>query len=122
MTFQIGDQVHTASGKPYRIQSFSHNARQGQMAYLKPLQPGPHRKHTHAAVGSLTLIRTAQLARAFGLAHAADLDGLQPWQRAVLLRQAAQCLTAAEHRNDDSRAALNLGTDRLLDLEEVKAS
>lgn len=121
MTFQIGDQVHTKSGKPYRIQSF-YDSRQGRMAYLRPLQPGPRRSHTHASLSSLTLIRTAQLARTFGLAHAAEMDGLLPIQRAVLLRQAAQCLTAAEHRNDDSRAALNLGTDRLLDLEEVKAS
>lgn len=117
MSFQIGDQVHTSTGKPYRIQSFSRDARRGEMAYLKPIKPGPHRKHTHVPVASLTLIRSAQLARAFGLAHAAERDGLLPQQRAVLLAQAAHCLTAAEHRNDDSRAALNLGTDRLLDLE-----
>ena len=116
MSFQIGDQVHTKSGKPYSIQSFSKNARQGQMAYLRPLQPGPHRKHTHAAVSSLTLIRTAQLVLAF--AYASDFDRATfPIDREQKRRWAAHWLTQAEHRNDDSRAALNLGTDRLLDLE-----
>lgn len=118
MSLQIGDQVHTRSGKPYRIQSFSNNARQGQMAYLKPLQPGPHRKHTHAAVGSLTLIRTAQLVLAFQYASQHD-RALFPSDREEARRWASHWLTQAEHRNDDSRAALNLGTDRLLDLEEV---
>jgi len=117
MTFQIGDQVHTKSGKPYVIRGFSRSTKQGEMAYLAPLLPGPRRNHTHALVASLTLIRTAQLALAFRYAGDVDRESAPEFTKTRSRILAAHWLTQAEHRNDDSRAALNLGTGRLLDLE-----
>jgi len=117
MSFQIGDMVHTASGKVYFVKSFFSSSRVGPSASLAPVKAGPPRHATSAALSSLTLIRTAQLTLAFRFADKASRPDAEPWQSSAARARAAHWLTQAEHRNDDSRAALNLGTDRLLDLE-----
>lgn len=118
MTIEIGDTVHTASGKLYIVRSFfdaiGYTDRQ---AYLQPLKPRPSRHSTHAAVGSLTLVRSRELSLAFHYAALSELDGAQDWQRARDRQMAARWLSRAEERNDDSRAALCLGSDRILELE-----
>lgn len=114
MTFQIGDTVHTTTGKLYVIQSFWLSSRQGPAATLAPLPSG---KKSNAPLTALTLVRTAQLSAAFGYAHASEREGVPAWQRDSDRRSAAYWLTQAEHRNDDSRAALCLGSDRILELE-----
>ena len=115
--FQIGDTVHTASGRVYFVKTFFTSSRVGPSATLAPLKAGPPRHSTSAALSSLTLIRTSQLTLAFRHADKAQHPDAQPWQRAAAAARAAHWLTQAELRGDDSRAALNLGTDRILDLE-----
>lgn len=116
MTFQIGDTVHTTTGKLYVIQSFWLSSRQGPAATLAPLPSG---KKSNAPLTALTLVRTAQLSAAFGFAHASEHDGVLDYQRDLCRAMAAHWLTQAEQRGDDSRAALCLGTDRILELEAV---
>lgn len=117
MSFEIGDTIHTQSGKLYVIRSFWVSAARGPSATLQPLQPGPHRQQTHGAIEFLTLVRTRELSLAFHYAALSERDGVEDWQRVRDRKMAAVWLSRAEHRNDDSRAALCLGSDRILELE-----
>lgn len=119
MSFEIGDTVHTTSGKLYIVRSFWTSSRQGPSATLQPLPSSGHRKQTHAGLESLTLVRTAQLSLAYHYAALTDLPGIDEATRRRDAAHAARWLSAAEHRNDDSRAALCLGSDRILELEAV---
>jgi hypothetical protein len=117
MSFQIGDTVMTTTGKLYLIRSFWTSARHGESATLQPLKP-THRRHVSSSrVDTLTLVRSGQLTLAFNYAAKADRDGAEPWQREAARKLAGHWLTQAELRNDDSRAALCLGSDRILELE-----
>lgn len=117
MSFKVGDTVHTTSGKLYTVRSFWTSSRQGPSATLAPLKAGPDRKQTHAGLESLTLVRSRELSLAYHYAAQSELDGAAPWQRARARERAAHWLTMAEQRNDDSRAALCIGSDRILELE-----
>lgn len=119
MTLEIGDTVHTTKGKLYIVRSFWNATRGGPSATLAPLQPGPHRQHSNSRVETLTLIRTRELSLVFHYASMSEVEGLEEKRRAWHRRRAAHWLTKAEERNDDSRAALCLGSDRVLELEAV---
>lgn len=114
---KIGDIVHTKSGKLYILRSCWTSARQGPSATLQPLKPGPHRNHAHASLESLTLVRTRELSLAFHYAADSEREAAPEWMRENARRSAAYWLSRAEERNDDSRAALCLGSDRILELE-----
>jgi hypothetical protein len=117
MSFEIGDTVMTTTGRLYIIRSFFQTARDGEKAYLSPVKPRPSRASTHAGRDTLTLVRSRELSLAFHYAAEHDRDGIEDWQRETARRMAGHWLSRAEHRNDDSRAALCLGSDRVFDLE-----
>lgn len=119
MIFEIGDTVRTPSGKFYLIRSFWTAMRDGRRATLAPLQSAPHRKHTNAALPSLSLVRSRELSLAFHYAAESERDGAEEWQRARARQQAGRWLTMAEQRDVDSRAELCMGSDRILELEAV---
>lgn len=120
---EIGDTVHTKSGKLYTVRSFFHVIRENEdHAHLVPVKPHPSRHSTHARIESLTLVRTRELTLAFHHATLSDLAGFDPAARARERELAGHWLSRAEHRNDDSRAALCLGSDRIIELEEKCAS
>lgn len=119
MSFEIGDTVHTTTGKLYRIRSFWSSTKHGPSATLAPLQPGPHRYTSSSKVETLTLVRSRELSLAFHYASMSEVEGLTADRQAWHRRRAAHWLTKAEERNDDSRAALCLGSDRILELEAV---
>lgn len=115
MSFEIGDTVHTTTGKLYLIQSFWLSSRQGAAATLAPLPTG---KKSNAPLSALTLVRSRELSLAFH--YAAQFDAATTAEeREEARRMAAVCLTSAEERNVDSRAGLCLGSDRVFELEAV---
>jgi hypothetical protein len=118
-TFQRGDVVRTKAGLPYTVTSTYTAGRNGQpvdMAALRPLRPGPKRRAAHAAVDSLTLVRTVQLSMAGHYAAEAE-RAREAWQRDRHMRWANHWFHQAQTRNDDSQGALHLLSDRLDDLE-----
>lgn len=119
MSFQVGDTVHTQSGRLYVIRTLYTGMRGQRTAGLAPPMPKPGRRRTTAPVDTLTLVRSAQLSLAFHYAAKGDREDIEDWQRDSDRRSAAYWLTKAEERNDDSRAALCLGSDRILELEAV---
>lgn len=119
MSFEIGDTVHTTTGKMYVIRGFWTSTRGGPSVTLAPLKPGPHRQHSTSRVETLTLVRSRELSLAFHYASMSEVEGLDEERRAWHRARAAHWLTKAEERNDDSRAALCLGSDRVLELEAV---
>lgn len=117
---KIGDTVMTSPGRFYILRSFFQSARVGDSATLSPLVSGPPKRiRSSAGVAGLTLVRTRELSLAFHYAAESERDGIEPWQKVRARQYAAHWLSRAEERNDDTRAALCLGSDRILDLEGV---
>lgn len=117
----IGDTVMTKTGRLYILRTFWHSTRHGPSATLSPLKPSPKRHTTGAKVEHLTLVRSRELSLAFHYAADSEREGIPDWMRENARRSAAHWLTRAEQRDADSRAALCLGSDRILDLEAAAA-
>lgn len=117
MSFQIGDTVHNTAGKLYTIRSFWISSRSGPSATLAPLKPNQETKKTNASLESLTLVRSRELSLAYHYAADSEREEVPRFTRNQSRLLAAHWLSRAEERNDDSRAALCIGSDRILELE-----
>lgn len=107
MSIEIGDMVKNASGKVYVVRGLINTTRYGAGATLQLPGTRGSRHESTSSLTSLSLMRSRELRLAYHYAAAGDRERAELW------------LTMAEQRNDDSRAELCMGTDRILELEAV---
>lgn len=119
MKFEIGDVVKTTRGKVYILRSFFQSSRHGPSVTLQPVLHKSTRHASNSKVDTLTLVRSRELTLAYHYATLSDRPGITDEARRRDAAHANRWLTMAEQRNVDSRAALCLASDRMLEMEAI---